>query len=357
MNASDTREQPTVLVTGGAGYLGDVLVGQLLDGSVLSPREVRVFDLRESPRAGDPRVRSVVADVRDGDALRDAARGADVVIHSAAQVDWGRVPDAQLEAVNVGGTRNAIAACRAAGVPALVHTSTLDVVYDGRPVLDGDETLPYPARFPNAYCRTKAEAERIALAANGAPLDDDGGGTLRTSVIRPCSIFGEGDPFHIGSLVEMARRRQLFRVGDGSARSQFTYVGNVAHAHLLAARSLLSDAPRAAGEVYFALDFPPENFFDFLAPFVEAAGHRMPPPSRGLPRAPLYALGWALESLSRALGPAVRFAPTVTTFAVDFVTLDFTLSSDKAARDLGYAPRFTREEAFERTLAWYRTRR
>ncbi len=344
-------EGAVVLVTGGAGYLGDVIVGQLLEGSVFDVREVRVLDLEPSPRA-NARVNSLIADVRDAGAVLDAVRGVDVVFHAAALVDWGRVSDTELCAVNVGGTEHVIAACQAQNVGAMVHTSTLDVVYSGQAVLGGDESLPYPERFPNAYCRTKCAAEQLALAANGTALE--GGGELRTTVVRPCSIFGEADPFHIGSLVEMAARNRLVRIGDGRSKSQFCYVGNVAHAHLLAARSLLSDEPRAAGEVYFALDFAPENFFDFLAPFVEAAGYAMP--ERRLPRSPLYALGGLLEGASAVVRPLVSFKPKLTRFAVDFVTKDFTIDSDKAARHLGYAPRFSREEAVRRTADYYRAR-
>jgi sterol-4alpha-carboxylate 3-dehydrogenase (decarboxylating) len=348
-----------VVVTGGAGYLGDTLVEQLLDDPEIAPREVRVFDRRPSPRRGHPRVTERLGDLRDATAVRRALAGADLVVHAGAMVDWGRVSPRTLEAVNVGGTVHVVEACLAEGVPALVHTSTLDVVYSGHAVYAGDESLPYPRRFPNAYCRTKAQAEQRALAADGRPLGrpgPTGERRLRTTVVRPCSIFGEGDPFHIGSLVAMAERGRLFRVGDGSARSQFSYLGNVAHCHVLAARSLLRPDPRAAGQVYFATDFEAANFFDFLAPFVEAAGYAMPPASRGLPRGPLYALGATLEGVAAVTRPVLRWQPLITRFAVDFVAKDFIIRSDKAARELGYAPRFDREEAFARTAAWFADR-
>lgn len=335
-----------MVVTGGAGFLGSVVVAQLLAGDApIVPREVRVFD--RAPFAGE-RVRAIRGDVRSREALREAVRGADVVIHCAAVVDWGREPDEVLHAINVGGTDNVIAACKDEGVRALVHTSTLDVVYSGRPIVNGDESLPYPKRHPNAYCSTKAEAERRALAANGD--------ALHTAVIRPCCIFGEADPFHVPPLLELAEKGRLVRVGDGRARSQFSYVGNVAHALILAGRSLLSPDARAAGQLYFVTDCEPANFFDFVAPFVEAEGVRMPPASRGLPRAPLYAAGALLEGISYLARPVVRFTPTLTRFAVDFVCVDFTIRTDKLARELGYAPRVAPDEAIARTAAWHRAR-
>ena len=344
-----------VVVTGGAGYLGRVLVAQLLENRVLTPTEVRVLDL-QAPTQSSPRLRWLQGDVRDLDAVRGACRGAHLVFHCAAIVDWGRVSDRELEAVNVGGTTNVVEACRLEGTPALVHTSTMDVVYTGHPILDGDESLPIATRFPNGYCRTKAQAEIAALAANGTELKKPGPNgerQLLVTAVRPCCVFGEGDPFHIGSLIEMARKGRLVRVGDGSARSQFCYVGNVAHLHLLAGKLLrVADGP-PAGRAYFVTDDEPANFFDFLSPFVQAAGYSVPPPDRALPRGPLYAVGTMLEGLSWLVRPLVRFTPVLTRFAVDFVCLDFTIRTDKAHRELGYTPRYSPHEARVRVIEHY----
>ncbi len=338
---------PVVVVTGGAGFLGKVVVSQLLEpGAPLSPSEVRVFDRADNPH-GD-RVRAFKGDLRSRMALRDAVRGADLVIHTAAAVDWGRESEEVLHAINVIGTENVIAACREEGVRALVHTSTLDVVYTGRPIVDADESLPYPDRHPNAYCSTKAEGERVALAANGE--------TLRATVIRPCCIFGEADPYHVPPLLELAARGRLVRVGDGRSKSQFSYVGNVAHALILAGRSLLEPEARAAGQLYFVTDCEPANFFDFVAPFVEAEGARMPPASRGLPRRPLYAIGALMEGAAWMVRPVVRFTPTLTRFAVQFVCVDFTIRTDKLTRELGYTPRYAPSEAIARTIEYHRAR-
>jgi len=351
MPTASPEEDPVVLVTGGTGFLGRFVINELLrddEDAVLSPKEIRVFDLRPSRQQG---VRSIVGDIRDRDSVAAAVEGCDVVIHCAALVDWGRESEAALEAVNVGGTDRVTDACVAAGVSALVHTSTLDVVWSGDHIVDGDESLPYPKRHANAYCSTKAEAERRVLARNGESLqkpDRRGHDQLRAVVVRPCSMFGEGDQYHLGYLLEMARNGRFVRVGDGTTRSQLVYAGNVAHALVLAARAMLDPENRGAGEIYFVTDVPPQNFFEFFVPFVEAAGYPVPS-GRRLPRAPLYAVGALLEAIAFLVRPLVRFAPTLTRFAVDFVTKDFTITTDKANRDLGYTPRFSQEEAFART--------
>ncbi len=372
-----------VLITGGSGFLGHALVQELLKdsehGGVLPVRELRIYDRCAGGHRDEPRVVCIEGDIRSLDSLRHAFRDVDAVFHCAAVVDWGRQPDRLLEEVNVEGTDNVIQACCDAGVETLVHTSTLDVVYTGKPIVDGDETLPYPEHHVDTYGRTKAQAERRVIAANNRPLSrgvvtddrkppkatvtDDGkpqqgsepqSPHLRTVVIRPCSIFGERDPYHVAPLVRMARKGLLVRIGDGTARSQFVYVGNVAHAMVLAARNLLLGPGNAAGQVYFITDGAPANFFDFLAPFVEATGTAMPSWSRRVPRKPMLALGAALEGSARLLRPLVSFQPTITRFAVDYVTLDFTFRSDKAARELGYEPCYGEAEAIERTKAYFR---
>lgn len=350
-----TLPSPTVLITGGAGFLGHALVRELTrseedPAALLRPREIRVLDPR-APEPGDPRVRHLEGDVRDRAALAEACRGVDLVFHCAALVDWGRLSDEELGAVNVAGTANVIQACREASVQALVHTSTLDVVYTGEPRSFVDEEAPVAERHVNGYCRTKAAAEALARRANGAPLAS--GRALKVAVLRPASIYGERDPYHVPGLVSGAIAKRIPRIGNGAGRCQHVYVGNVAHAHCLAGRSLLEDG-RAAGQVYFITDSEPENFFDFLEPIVSALGYRVLPRSLAIPRVPLRAVGALLEGAAALLRPLHPFAPLVTRFAVDFVSMEFTVSGEKLVRELGYRPVYGKDEAHARTIAHFR---
>lgn len=360
--AHPEKKGPVVLVTGGAGFLGRFLVGELQrregEGR-LAPSEIRVFDLNPCDFEDPDRVVFTRGDVRAYDGLRAAFEGVDVVFHCAALVDWGQHPGSLVEAVNVDGTRNVIRAAAEAGVRVLVCTSSEDVVYDGSTVVDGDETIPYPKRYGSTYCRTKAEAEQAALSANGMKRNSvgvgaDDGEPLRTAAIRPCSIFGEGDEFHIGSLIKMARTGTLVRVGDPKARYQPVYVGNVAYAHVLAAEALLRGDEKVAGEAYFITDVPAANFFDFLEPFVEAAGYRVYPRWVRVPGPVMYGVACVVEAVTWLLRPVVRLAPVVSRFAVDYMCHDYTFVSHKARRDLGYVPLYSEEEAVARTMAHYR---
>ena len=81
-------------------------------------------------------------------------------------------------------------------------------------------------KFDSDGC-LQIEGERRVLAANGS------NGTLATCAIRPSGIFGEGDATFFPTLVAKARQGKLkYYIGNGRNLVDFTYVGNVAQAHI-----------------------------------------------------------------------------------------------------------------------------
>ncbi len=340
-----------VLLTGGGGFLGAAILRELAKPES-GVSHVRVLDLDVSRVTPGPAIEVVVGDVADEDCVRRACQDVDVVIHAASLVDWGQATPERLEQVNVGGTENVVRACREAGVRGLVYTSTMDVICGSDPVVDADETTPFPATFTNEYARTKALAERVALGANDAQL--------RTCAVRPCGMYGEGDPYHVANVLRIVKEGSLpFRPGDGSARFEHVYVGNVAHAHVLAMQHLLDPTlpPGEAvdGEAWFITDDTPAvNFFDFMDPILEALGYALPPRSRRMPYGVMLALGAGVEAFAFLARPFARIQPTLTRSSVRFVCHTHTFDGSKARRQLGYAPLYKEPEALERTIAWWR---
>jgi len=342
-----------VLLTGGAGFLGRAILRELSKPAavaVCAPKEVRIFDLVRADTAGHANVVSITGDICDYPALLRACQGVDIVLHAASLVDWGQATSQRLAAVNIGGTDNVVRACREAGVSALVYTSTMDVVCGASPVVYADETAPSPARFTNEYARTKAAAEQRVLRAHGSDL--------ATCALRPCGMFGEFDPYHVENVLRIVREGSLpFRLGNGKASFQHVYVGNVAHAHALALRSLLSPDSAAAGQAYFITDdFPAINFFDFMQPIVEALGYALPPRSRSVPYPVMLTVGSVLELFAWMCRPFVRINPTLTRSSVRFVCHEHTFDGSKARRDLGYDPIYGEAESLSRTIDYFRGR-
>ena len=68
--------------------------------------------------------------------------------------------------MNVLGTENVLAACQEHGIRVLVYTSTPSVVIAGDDIVNGDESLPYAAKFLDNYTESKAAAEQLVLQAN-----------------------------------------------------------------------------------------------------------------------------------------------------------------------------------------------
>jgi nucleoside-diphosphate-sugar epimerase len=319
------------LVIGGSGMLGFEIVRQLVD----QHKQVRVLDLQPLP---EPICEFVQGDIRNSEDLRTACRDVEVVFQTAAAV-WDRSTPARVyEQVNVGGNRRIVDACLELGIRRLVYTSTLDVVVEGsKPIVDGDESLPYPRRLPrDPYCRTKIVAERLVLQANGP--------RLATCALRPVGMYGPRDRYHLGNVIRMARRGKFVRLGDGTARFSHVYSENAAFAHLLAAERLRPGSP-VAGQAYFIADhYPAMNLFDFMEPFLLALG--LPLPRRRIP----YAAAMVLATIAEALAPRSSFSR----FAVIQTCVDHTFVDGKAARELGYWPIISKEEAFRRTVAWLR---
>lgn len=241
--------------------MGKAIVNELLDpNSPVDISMVRIFDVNDFQGISDSRIEMVIGDVRDYMKLSEAFTNIDVVIHSAAIVDWGTKSEEEVLSVNVEGSRNVIKACKEKKVNILVFTSSLDAVFSGKPLVDIDESLPYPKTHSNSYCTSKYLAEQLIITNS----DRD----LKTCIVRPSDVYGEGDPYHIGSLLAMAKGGFYIRLGDGKSKCQHVYVGNIAYAHVLAVKALLTNNHTIEGNAYFITDGPGATFDDIFSDMI-----------------------------------------------------------------------------------------
>lgn len=348
--AAKDKKSWNVLITGGAGFLGKSLVNELLDPmSPVEPGLVRVLDVAECPAGLAGRTDYVRGDIRDYEVVNKACAGMDMVIHTAAIVDWGVRSEEEVLAVNVRGTENVIRACTANKVPYLVHTSSLDAVYSGKPLVDITEDQPYPEHHETTYCRSKFLSEQLVLKASQNGID--------ACVLRPSDIYGEMDPYHIGSLIDMARGGFYVRLGNGTSSCQHVYVGNMAYALLQAAAALAAGNEKVGGQVYFITEGPGSNFFKFFDQVVAGAGYRIWPGNLWLPRGLAMFLATISESVAWLVRPFKKYNPKFSRFAVTYTCTDFTFTSEKATEHFGFRPKYDKEEALRRTIDFYRKER
>lgn len=326
----------TVLVTGGNGLLGRGLVDALLSQG----RSVRVLDIETHP---NPAVETVIGDVRDPAATDLACNGVETVFHTVAIVDQHPARAPLLEDVNLNGTRNMLRAARQAGTARFVFTSSIDVVCDGTAISNGNESIPYPKTFLNAYGRTKAAAEQAVLAANSPGF--------ATCSLRTAGIFGPHDRNRLPVVIGHVRRNGFVPMGDGRARFSHVFVDNAVHAHVLAAAALRPGAAHA-GKAYFVTDHEPSNFFSFVEPYLADLGIKRAPLSVPTPVAEFIAR--VTEGVYAVVGPRLARQPLLTRYTVAVTCRDFWFNHDAATRDFGYTPIVSAAEARARTLTWLR---
>lgn len=316
------------LVTGGAGYVGRAIVRRLADAGC----QVRSLDVAEHSHGRD--VETMVADLRDYDAVRQAFEGIDTVFHVAAVINIREIvrPAERrfVYDVNVVGTQNVLRAAADAGVTALVQTSSFSVVLD-RVLDETDEREPYATRTRDLYTLTKIEAERAVLGA-----DTPGG--LRACALRPGGVWGlDVECMMIRSfLSQYATGKFKALIGNGKATMDNTHVENLVDAQLLAARGLRQSADTVGGQAYFITDDEAVNGLEWFRPLVEGCGGKFP--RTRLPAGMMKFVGRMME-VSHYLGAP---EPTLTRRGIRNLTESSRFIIDKARRDLGYQPRYNR---------------
>ncbi len=321
------------LVTGGGGFLGKAVVRLLVEAG----HEVVSFSRAPHPDVEALGARHVCGDIADEAQVQRAAQGCEVVFHVAAKADpWGAYGD--FFRTNVLGTRAVIKACRAAGIPKLVHTSSPCVVFDGRDLAGADESAPYGIDLGSAYQRTKTTAELMALAANG--------GGLAVVALRPHLIWGPGDNHLVPRLVARARQGRLRLLGNGENVIDHVFIENAARAHLAAAQHLGPGSP-LAGRAYFISNGEPRPIASLLAGILGA--YALPPVRRRIPAAVAYGAAWLIEWIYRTLDLAGE--PLLTRFLAKELSTAHWFDISAARRDFGYAPVVSLEEGLERLRA------
>ncbi|MVU77799.1 NAD-dependent epimerase/dehydratase family protein [Nocardia sp. ET3-3] len=332
------------MVTGASGFLGGALVRRLVrdtdyEVSILVRRTSNLRDL-------DPvidRVERVVGDLSDPESLDRAAAGVDVVFHSAARVDE-RGTRARFWAENTAATARLLAAARGAGARRFVFISSPSALMDrdGGDQIDIDESVPYPRRYLNYYCETKAAAERLVLKANTAEFT--------TTALRPRAIWGAGD--RSGPIVRLLERAAAGTLPDlSSGREVYAslcHVDNIVEAAVLAATS-----ENVGGKPYFVADAEQTNVWRFLGDVAEDLGYARP--SRKLDPRLVEVVVAAIENLRRVPYLAEHWTPPLSRYSVAVMTRSGTYDTSAATRDFGYRPVMDRETGMTELKSWIRS--
>jgi nucleoside-diphosphate-sugar epimerase len=318
-----------VLITGGGGFIGSHLV----DSQLAQGQRVRTVDLhaeRLAHTADHPNLEIVVGDITDPTLVKELLEDIDVVYHLASAHLDVSLPDDYYHRVNVDATLNLLETARAAGVPRVVHCSSVGVIGEvNNPPADEDS----PCHPTNIYERTKLAGERAALklvAETSAPI----------VVVRPAWVFGPRCP-RTRKLFSTIRKGRFVMFGDGRTLRHPIYFSDAVRG-----LELCGTADGVAGQVYIIAGEKPVAIEDLVRMIAEVLEVR--PPIRHLPVSLGKAAGYALQLAFKPLGRQPPFSRR----SLDFFLKDNAYDIGKAERDLGFRPQVDLLTGLKETWHW-----
>lgn len=265
---------PTLLITGGAGYIGSLLVVKALNAGF----RVHVFDSVASEKVAfahlltHPRLHYFVGNLTEPDSFKAAMEGAQVLIHLAGVSD-GRAGKANPERtyqVNLAPLENLLTMAQTAGLMQAVFASTMGV-YGNRYTIPLHENLPLAPMDP--YSQSKAQGEAVFKAANSP-------GFVTTN-LRLALVYGPSPQmrhdFIIHQLLYSALKQRKIKLFGGNQQRP--------HVHIEDATDLIlalvcSEPATIAGETFNVVSSNPSlhelvNIIQAHVPNVEVQQHPM----------------------------------------------------------------------------------
>lgn len=201
-----------ILLTGGSGFIGTVLLRQLLSSNEV--HRIVNLDLVDSP-INDDRLRTIKTDVRKPDVPSLLIDGNfDFCIHLAALCKEPNFEWEQYFETNHRGTKNIVGLCEQLGIRQIIFTSTM-MVYRAGEVKRTEESITAP---DTAYGISKLLAEEELLTWEARA------GDRRLKIIRPAVVFGENENANFTRLYHSIKRGIFPYVGKSSTVKANVYV-------------------------------------------------------------------------------------------------------------------------------------
>ncbi|KAI9658775.1 MAG: hypothetical protein M1821_002335 [Bathelium mastoideum] len=349
----------TVLVTGGCGFLGEHIVRRLMGNPAALPKAIAIVSRSAAASPNQQQHNDLKITYHSADLADDAAVAAlfqelkpQVVIHTASPKPTS---DADvLQRANVEGTQVLLKhakACKETRV--FVYTSSDSAQRPSQELLTEDRAQLWDeTTYNNPYGKSKAAADRLVLAANGADL--------RTATLRIPAIYGEHDNNFVPQIMaSLHKGEHKIQLGNNEKVFEFLYVESAAEAHSCAAEALLHADDSTSrtgqnpdGEAYFITDGKAIPFFDFMRKCYAAAGTPVKPEE--VKKIPL----WTIQAMASTgewaymIFTLGKKKPEMRRQSIDHLDGGCCWSIEKAKERLGYQPLIDQDAAIQKTMKW-----
>jgi nucleoside-diphosphate-sugar epimerase len=304
-----------IFLTGATGFIGSHFLKQCLAAGHNMTCSVRSAEQADTIRAlgASP----WEGDLQNQDELSLALAGFDVLIHAAGCRDL-TAPANLLEESNVRLTQTLVDAAAAANVTQFIYISAASVVMSNpTALLNVTESAPITPQAYLPYTRSKAIAEALVLAAQQTGM--------RVVVLRPSFVWGKGDSIDT-------------EIGPASNRGQFGWFSQGHYPFASCSIANLCDALQCAmqytqsGCVFNISDCESVDFRGFMSDRLKVSGFRVP--TLSVPRKLAWWLGAFTETGWTYLPMPGK--PPIVREMVRLMGFPFTVSIERAKRDLGY---------------------
>ena len=321
-----------VIVTGATGHIGNVLVRELLARGV-DVHTLVLPDDDKRPLAG-LNVEVVYGDITDPASLKSAFAGAELVFHLAGIVTIMPGMASILERVNVGGTRNVIAACRASGVRRLVYTSSIHAIVEPPLGTAIDESQPFnPDRVPDGYARSKARATLLLF-------DEVRKGGLDAIICCPTGVIGPWD-YGISNIGQL-----ILDFASGHLRSYVSGAYDFVDVRDVA-RGLILAADKGQPGRHYIFSGAQVQVPELMEELARDIGY--PAPTYRIPTVIARTAGILASAYYRLL----RRKPVFTAYSIDVLRSNSLVSSARAREELDFTSRPWQESIHDQ-VEWFR---
>jgi nucleoside-diphosphate-sugar epimerase len=304
-----------IFLTGATGFIGShflkhcLAAGHTMTCSVRSAKQADdIRALGASPWEGD---------LQNQDELGLTLAGYDVLIHAAGCRDLTATADLLFQS-NVRLTQTLVDAARAAKIAQFIYISAASIIMSKPATLfNVTESAPITPQAYLPYTRSKAIAEASVLAAPQT--------AMRVVVLRPSFVWGKGDSIDT-------------EIGPASNRGQFGWFSQGRYPFATCSIANLCDALQRAmqhsqsGCIFNISDCVPVDFRAFMTQRLEVSGFRVP--TLSFPRKLAWWLGAFTETGWTYLPMPGK--PPIVREMVRLMGFPFTVSIERAKRDLGY---------------------